>query len=99
GTTAGGHATLDAHAGITPRHQIDLALEEPVQIGVRREDQVAVRGAAVGRNRAPVLDRGVLQVVVGVEQPVAGGGPDHLDLGDLVVVHAQRDTGDIRLGV
>ena len=94
---AGVRAAFRAIAGIAPRHEILLPFEKRIEVGVGGGDQRVARVALVGGNDVPLLGRRILQVGVGVEQPIAGRRPEDLDLGDLVVIHAQPRAEDIRL--
>src|SRR5688572_6933128 len=93
------HAAFDAHARKAPWDLVDLPLEKRVEVRVGGADERFARVTLLGRNRTPVLRRRVLQVVVGVEEPIACGRPDDLDLGNLVVIDAHARAKHVRLGL
>src|SRR6185437_16912728 len=79
-------AAFQPGARNTPRRIAELVGKQ-VEILVAGVDQTLRRNALGGGQRPPVLGAGVLQVAVGIEQPVALLGDQAVDSGDLAVVH------------
>src|SRR5215831_4121394 len=97
GSVAGVRAPFRTIAGIAPRDQIFLPFEKRIEVGVGRGNERGARVALTGGNDVPFLRRRVLQVVVGVEEPIARGSPEDFDLGDLVAIDTQARPKHVRL--
>ena len=99
GSLCRGHAAFDSHARIAPRNQVSLPLQEGVKVGGGPAHQLGVGIAPVGRDGPPILFRRILQVVIGVEQPLPRRSRNQFDLGDLVVIDAQPHADHIGIGL